>query len=381
MGMSDRKVWPTLYSKGSKGETRVWNISVEGNHVTIMHGVKGGKIVTKTTQSFGKNKGRSNETTDHTQALNDAEAKFVKQQKKNYFLSEDEAMNSVDLTPMLLHKWDDHKHKITYPAYIQVKVDGLRALVDKDLNAWSRAKEPYTMPKHIQDDLSKIKSLLGDAWHGLDGEIYEKNPSEGGLALQEIVSAFRKENDNTPRLKYWIFDVPKQSEPFSTRAERLQHINFICGQNNLESLKVVPTFQVMAEGDVLEHYNMFIGLDEEGAVVRNNKGLYEFGGRSYDAQKIKERSLVEARVVSYELDKNNEAVLHLVLENDVQFKAKALKSAEFEGASLRTQSGAEKVKGLFVEVEYENITLDGKPAKCIVQRVRRVDGKTWEPLE
>src|SRR5690606_33486887 len=86
--MMETKVWPTLYSKGSKGEIRVWDISVEGNNVIISHGVKGGKIVTKVTQSFGKNRGKKNETSDHAQALADSQSKFDKQLKRDYYPTE-----------------------------------------------------------------------------------------------------------------------------------------------------------------------------------------------------------------------------------------------------------------------------------------------------
>ena len=379
--MVETKVWPTLYSKGSKGEIRVWDISVEGNNVIISHGVKGGKIVTKVTQSYGKNRGKKNETSDHTQALADAQSKFDKQLKRGYYLTEKEAIESIDMTPMLLHKWEDHSNKISYPAYIQLKVDGIRCYVGKDLNAWSRAREPYTLPKHIQIDLEALKDFMGEAWYGLDGEVYEKNPSQGGLTLQEIVSAFRKENENTSRLKYWIFDVPKPNEPFSSRVERLNYISSICEQNNLESLAVVPHFQVLSKECVLETYNTFVEVGEEGAVVRNSRGVYEWGGRSYDALKIKERTMTEARVEGFEVDRNNESVLHLALESGILFKAKALKAAEINGLSLRSVEGAEAAVGLFVEVEYENITLDGKPGKPVVHRIRDVDITTWEPKE
>jgi ATP-dependent DNA ligase len=368
----NKKTWPTLYSKGSKGEIRVWDISVEDNNVIISHGVKGGKIVTKVTQSFGKNKGKSNETTDLTQALADAEAKFVKQQKKTYFLSEKEATHSVDLTPMLLHKWEDHSNKISYPAYIQLKVDGNRCFVDDDVNAWSRAREPYVLPRHIKAEIEKVKILLRDSWYGLDGEIYEKNPHQGGLPLQEIVSAFRKENENTQRLKLWIFDVPKTGEPFSTRLKRLQHLNDIIAQNKLKSLVVVPGFNVNSRSELETINTNWVVDKEEGSVVRNYKGVYEFGGRSYDALKIKSRSLIEAKVLGYAADKGGEAVLRLALESGVQFNAKALKSAELHGTSIRTLEGADNVVGLFVEVEYEDFSLEGTPLKPVIQRVRSV---------
>lgn len=378
--MSETNQWPTLCSKGSKGEIRTWEIEAEGNSYIMSHGMKGGKITSKTIKVEGKNVGRANETSPEEQAVREAQAKFDKQLKRGYFKTEEEARSSVKMTPMKLQNFNEQGHKIAYPCYFSLKLDGLRLLVDTDLKAQSKAGEDYTIPEHILKDIAKLKDILGDSWYGLDGEVFAGNRNKGGLSLQEIVSAFRKENENTPRLQYWIYDIPKANEFFSTRNERLGYIADIIRQFSLNSLVALPCSFAFSESDVQKHF-VRSGIDkEEGIVVRNQQGLYEFGKRSYDAQKLKNRDTVEAYVERAEEDKNNEAVLYCSLKEGIKFKVKMRKDAD-PNVNLRLYGNRELVVGKWIEVEYEDISDARVPTKPVGLRIREVDPNTWEPLE
>lgn len=373
--------FPTLYSKGSKGEVRIWEIVAEGNSYTMTHGVKNGKLVSKTIKCQGKNAGKANATTDEEQAIKEAQAKWEKQLKRGYFQSEEEALNSIDFTPMKLQNFADQGHKIHYPCFVSLKLDGLRLMVDKEFKAQSKAGEDYTIPTHIMEDLKVLYNALGkENWYGLDGEVYAGHKDRGGLSLQEIVSAFRKPNPNTERLQYWIYDIPKAGEPFSTRNERLGVIQDIISVRNLRSLVALPCSFAFSEKDIQEKFERAVKDKEEGLVVRNTNGLYEFGKRSYDAQKIKHRETTEAYVYGAEEDKNNEAVLHARLQNGVEFKVKMRKDASNE-CNLRLYENHGKLVGKFIEVEYENLTDSGVPAKPTGLRIREVNSETWEPKE
>lgn len=373
--------FPTLYSRGSKGEIRIWEIVAEGDSYTMTHGVKGGKLVSKTIKCKGKNAGKANATTDEEQTVKEAQAKWEKQLKRSYFQSEEDALNSIDFTPMKLQNFSDQGHKIHYPCFYSLKVDGLRLMVDKEFKAQSKAGEDYTIPTHIMKDLRVLYDALGkENWYGLDGEVYAGHKDRGGLSLQEIVSAFRKQNPNTERLQYWIYDIPKAGEPFSTRNERLGVIQDIIRVRNLRSLVALPCSFAFSEKDIQEKFEKAVKDKEEGLVVRNANGLYEFGKRSYDAQKIKHRETTEAYVYGAEEDKNNEAVLHARLQNGIEFKVKMRKDASDE-CNLRLYENHGKLVGKFIEVEYEDKSLDGVPTKPVGLRIREVNPETWEPKE
>lgn len=373
--------FPTLYSRGSKGEIRIWEIVAEGNSYTMTHGVKNGKLVNKTIKCQGKNAGKANATTDEEQTIKEAQAKWEKQLKRGYFQTEEEALNSIDFTPMKLQNFADQGHKIHYPCFVSLKLDGLRLMVDKEFKAQSKAGEDYTIPTHIMEDLKVLYNVLGkENWYGLDGEVYAGHKDRGGLSLQEIVSAFRKPNPNTERLQYWIYDVPKVGEPFSTRNERLGVIQDIIRVRNLRSLVALPCTFAFSEKDIQEKFEKAVKDKEEGLVVRNTNGLYEFGKRSYDAQKIKHRETTEAYVYGAEEDKNKEAVLHARLQNGIEFKVKMRKDASDE-CNLRLYENHGKLVGKFIEVEYEDKSLAGVLTKPVGLRIREVNPETWEPKE
>lgn len=370
-----------LYGKSSKGEILEWSVESDSGIVRVTHGKKNGKMVTKEYVAKEKNVGKSNFLNSAQSAIVEAEAKATLQLKRMYFQSEEEALNSIDFSPMKLQQFSDQGHKIHYPCFVSLKLDGLRLMVDKEFKAQSKAGEAYTIPTHIVEDLKVLYNALGkENWYGLDGEVYAGHKDRGGLSLQEIVSAFRKPNPNTERLQYWIYDIPKAGEPFSTRNERLGVIQDIIRVRNLRSLVALPCTFAFSEKDIQEKFEKAVKDKEEGLVVRNTNGLYEFGKRSYDAQKIKHRETTEAYVYGAEEDKNNEAVLHARLQNGIEFKVKMRKDASDE-CNLRLYENHGKLIGKFIEVEYEAKSDGGNLQKPVGLRIRSVNPETWEPKE
>lgn len=363
----------TLYSKDSKGKLRVWDIYTEGEKVIIRHGALGGKIVEKITVSQGKNIGKANETSDSKQAELEAEAKWVKQKKTGYFETKEEALDSVEFTPMKAQNYKDQSQKIVYPCYMQPKLNGQRLMIDKENDAWSKQGEVIQVPEHWKVELEVINKILkeqGTAF-GLDGEVYAGLESQGGLSLQRIISAFRKPNEDTPKLKYYIYDIPNAEMTFEQRVEILGGIERIIKANEIQNIVVCKTFKVSKEvGDML--YEEFVKQGYEGACYRNAEGVYEFGKRSYDLIKRKPRQTTEAHVYAAEKDKNDEAVYVCELENGVKFKCKMLKEASTE-YNLRLWENVDKVVNNWIEIEYEELTDSGVPSKPVGIRLREVD--------
>lgn len=86
----------TLYGKASDGSLKVWEVSTEGNAISVRFGKLGSdKIQTKITYAESKNSGKANYTEPEQQAEIEAEAKWVKQQKKGYFTTKEEALDFV----------------------------------------------------------------------------------------------------------------------------------------------------------------------------------------------------------------------------------------------------------------------------------------------
>lgn len=364
----------TLYSKDSSGRLRVWNITTNGNAVVVSHGLaEDGKISKKLYYAEGKNIGKVNETSPEAQADLEAEAKAVKQLKRGYFQTEAEALGSEDKTPMKLQQYKNYKHKIVYPALISEKLNGLRMLFDKDGFAQSKSGERYVLPQHIQHSIDLIRDALGDEWQGLDEEIYAGRPGiEGDLSLQDIVSAFRKPNENTQLLQYWVYDIPVSGKPYESRLSNMWSLERKLEELNIKNIVVLSVTSVNTEEEAITFFNEVVFRCGEGAVIRNFNGEYEFGKRSYDALKMKHRDTTEALVVDVSEDKNHEGVLSCELENGKKFKCKMLKDVDGEG-NIRLYKNSLGLTQSYIEVEYEELSDDGIPTKPVGIRRRKVD--------
>lgn len=368
----------TLYGKSKTGKVLVWSIWVEGDSFIVKHGQLDGKMQTKRTKATAKNIGKSNETTPEQQAIVEMEAKYALQKKKGYYETKVEALNHVEFSPMKLANYDDHSTKITFPCGVQNKLDGMRYMVRKDGSGLSKQGEIISMPKHIQDDINLLIAELGTSFKGLDGEIYTGNQHRGGLSLQKIISAFRKENKDTASLQYWIYNIPDSTKTFSQRLEMLKYIQTIINSLGLRNLKVVDTTICSGIYEVDLLFNRAIEDKEEGIVIHNLKAEYEFGSRSYNSQKRKPRQDAEARVVGVTVDKNGQGVLDCVAVNGKQegaeFKCLMRKDADLH-INYRLYENAVQLVGKHISYQYENLTdsIPPKPAKPVGIALREVD--------
>jgi ATP-dependent DNA ligase len=350
----------SLYGKDSKGELRVWSIYTEGADVVVKHGKLGGKITEKRYTAEGKNIGKANETSDSEQAVLEAEAKYVKQLKSGYFPTQEEALEFEEFTPMKAQDYKKHASKIKYPCIMQPKLNGQRLMIDKNGVAWSKQGEPLELPSHWVG----VKEFAIEVG-GLDGEVYAGLESEGGLSLQKIISAFRKPNEDTYKLKYYVYDLPTRG----WQKERTSYLNRIKNKNL--NLVVVESKWVddAAQGDVC--YENYVKSGYEGAVYRNEDGEYEFGKRSYNLIKRKPRSTAEATVKSVDKDRNGWGVLNCETFIGVQFRCQM--KVDAGDKNYRLYENALELIEQVIEYEYEEESDDGVPTKPVGVGIRQVD--------
>lgn len=355
----------TLYSKQGE-KLRVWNVWTEGATVIVSHGQQGGKISEKRYDASPKNEGRANATTAEQQAIVEAEAKYVKQLKSGYYVSQEEAMSHVDFTPMKAQNSDDHKEKLNFPCYLQPKLNGQRLMIDKNGVAWSKQGEPLTLPNHW-----KGVGEVAESFGGLDGEVYAGLESQGGLSLQKVISAFRKKNEDTEKLKLHVYDIPLEGKTFK---ERLSSFILLDG-SDCRDVVLVPTFRVDSFEQAVELTKKFVEIGYEGGMLRNEDGMYEFGKRSYDLQKLKFRQDAEAIVVSVQMDKNKNGVLLCKAVNGeqtgVQFECLMRKDSH-ETINYREYSNAVTLIGKAITYQYEELSDKLVPTKPVGVALREV---------
>lgn len=289
------KTFPTLYKKTSTGATQMWSIGVDANTIIVNFGQVDGKIQrTEEVIKDGKNIGRANATTPAEQALAEATAKWEGKIKKGYVedVSRAEAgEKDIDggYDCMLAHKFEDHGHKIKYPAFIQPKLNGHRCLAiikDGVATLWSRTRKPITSCPHI---VAELQLLYPTGTHQVDGELYNHAYKDN---FEELASLIRNETPQPKHteVQYHIYDKPSVNDNFIERNKVFN--NEIVGYQLLNRclfnfLIQTATLLVQNEEEMLSKFEFLLDQGYEGAMARNTEGKY-VGKRSYDLQKIKE---------------------------------------------------------------------------------------------
>ena len=355
----------TLYKKATTGKIQMWKIYVLDQRgsataavIVTEHGQVNGKI--QTTQDLiteGKNVGKKNETTPRQQAEAEAQAKWEKQKKKGYVESIEAAQNDETddlieggVVPMLAHKFAEQAHKITYPAFVQPKLDGIRCIAivkDGACTLWSRTRKPITSMPHIVQELEAIfenRDII------LDGELYNHEYKKD---FEKIVSAVRQEEpgEGHELVQYHMYDMV-DSANFGTR---FQILNNIFGLYNFYSLKLVQTEMCESEDKVMDFFDKFRAQGYEGAMMRNADSKY-VNKRSYDLQKVKEFDDGEYSIVGITEGRGKlagHAIFVCVDDKGDQFEAK-LKG---ETSKLKEYfENHELWKGKKLTVQYQGLT-------------------------
>ncbi|QOI68683.1 ATP-dependent DNA ligase [Klebsiella phage KpS8] len=431
-----QQVNSTLYALNKDGSFQCWKVFIAGNQVVVEFGKVGGKKQQKVTTCEPKNVGRSNETTAEQQALAEAVSKWEKQVRLGYRDDTSKLEQEENFSPMLAHDATKRSKSIVYPAYVQPKLDGVRALVTLDADGFpqfnSRGNKLYPVP--LDSELSEqVKSLSEHSgFDKFDGELYIH-----GLSLQKIVALAKKwrtpeqieeeiEKDYQSDLKrhqkavdngeeswkdfdgdvysiaiepvkdvdryggyssldleYHIFDIPVNagSPWYSTDHDKTRHQDLLSVAEAVECELEVPLINIVhgivvsCEREVKWSIGKYMERGFEGSIVRNFKGLYEFGQRSSDLLKWKLFQDGEAKVLDSVEDKNGEGVLLCEEKDGTRFNCK-MKGTHAE----RSQERMLLLVGKFINFTFQARTDDGVPQFPVGQSVRELDTLTWEPV-
>lgn len=282
-----------LYHRAKTGKISVWQIYVEMFEgyptITTVFGYDdGAKQTARLKIPYGKNVGKSNETTAWQQAVSEATSKWKKKQLENYRTSLDE---EIKILPMLAHKYLDHKTKVQWPCYVQPKLNGVRVLAhiqDGTVTYYSRKGKEYETLSHWNDELIN----LFPSGTIIDGEAF--HPS---LGFQEIVRRVKRVKTSrfdieSNELQYWIYDLLIDL-PFEDRTEYLQ----IQLNDKMYSLVSCPTILIDNEDQLKSQHAHFTQKGFEGTIIRNALGRYKPNYRSYDLLKYKEFMDAEYTIV------------------------------------------------------------------------------------
>lgn len=301
--------FPTLYSFDSRGNERYWNIKVIDYTIIVRYGQLNGKeICNKQIITSGKNIGKANETTPHEQATSQAQSKWNKKRDSGYNDSrkrlektDKQEKEKLHLRPMLALDYHKRSHDITFPCYVQPKIDGVRGFIyrkGEDIIILSRTGKEYPHLGHIKKEIKSSGILLNENVV-LDGELYTTE-----LTFEEITGTCRKVAVNKEyhkkmvKIQFWVFDIYILNEPdlsFHQRLDLLKHIF----ENPLHKLIFVETIQIEKKEHIKECHGKYIEQGFEGIIIRNVEGPYKLQLRSKDLQKYKEFQDSEYTIVGF----------------------------------------------------------------------------------
>ena len=262
-----------IYKKDSSGKIRYLEISNDGHFVVQESGVVGtNSPVINRSACEAKNVGKSNATTPESQAYIEAQAKLTEKMRLGYFNSIEEAQEKGGkdfLLPMLAKDFKKEMKKVTFPCYVQPKLDGMRALGTEEALMSRTGKEIDTL-KHIV--LADLEDVV------LDGELYAH-----GISFQENMKLIKKYRPGlTEQVKYHVYDIVMDA-PFRERHNILLNIAV-----NIPHVQIVDTYLIESKEQLLSLHQQFIAEGYEGTMIRHSEEGYQVNKRSSQLLKYKD---------------------------------------------------------------------------------------------
>ena len=311
--------FPKLFKINSHKKVSEWEIKIvpNGSIFTIItsHGEEGGKKVTHEKDiTEGKVKRSVLE-----QAIQDAKRKWEnKKEKELYYESLKESSlengNILDkkiiVRPMLANTFSfdvynkSRSFKISFPAYIQRKYDGIRCisyLKNDDVIIESRKGIPFQNFTLLKEELKNILKNLPKNFY-FDGELYTSE-----LDFETISGLIRlHEKKITPKdikliniIDYHIYDLVDTDKLDLTYGDRFLMLKNILKNNKTKKCKSVETIKIEKLEEIKQYHDSFVGEGYEGIMVRDINGPYEVNKRSKYLQKFKEFQEEEFKIIGF----------------------------------------------------------------------------------
>jgi hypothetical protein len=205
-------------------------------------------------------------TEDYVQAAKDefAWSKFHKTKAKR---------SSAPYTKYDLEVEDNHNYVAN-----GVVIHNCRALAvfdGKTVTFLSRTGKKYTTLGHIKKELEEklTQPVI------LDGEIFTRE-----LTFQEIVSAVKKQQEQSLQLEFWVYDIVNDQK----QLERELEVRRLTSTISWQHVKALPTSTCDNKEEVMELHMHYVSEGYEGVMIRLLNGTYDQGQRSSNLLKVKE---------------------------------------------------------------------------------------------
>ncbi len=169
------------------------------------------------------------------------------------------------MKPMLAKKFQDQGHNLTYPLFVQPKLNGIRAIYNQN-QFQSRDEHFYNAPTvaHLAQELIDVPANII-----LDGEFYVH-----GWPLQKINGAISVNRllptATTASVQYHVFDCIDANNITLPFSERHALLSRLCSIHSALRVHLVDTHEVHSPAEADHFFSTFKSLDYEGMMYRDN---------------------------------------------------------------------------------------------------------------
>jgi DNA ligase-1 len=443
--------FPKLYAIDKNGKIKVWTAAVlqpaDKNAVAagyatarITHGyIDGKQQVSLRDYNVGKNIGRSNETTPLQQCIAETRRKWTDKKEKeahtetkpadygegygdisgnNYNDDDDSDCDASDtgpFLPMLAQTFNPadaataskKKKVITFPCFVQPKLDGLRCVsyatrsvpgggndTAPAVALQSRTGAFFTGLPHIAAALRPY--LLQHPSVVIDGELYtDQMPFEELAGLIKKKKITDSDVERLKKVKYHVYDIYDRVQhdmPYSERMGVLASAVRRCGcvandtfhsggmsanhrvlrsaTDTAAVVVLVRTEKVAALGDFRRLFAEFVEAGYEGIMLRNAAGVYRANYRSNDLQKYKEFMEDEYRIIDFKEGEGRDAGAVIWVCETADGKEFTVRPRGTMEQRREWFSAGASYIGKNLTVVYQELTEDGKPRFPVGKAVR-----------
>ena len=346
-----KQIQTKLFGKSKNNKFKQWSVYVDGADVITEYGYIDGKLQQQRYTATAKNIGKANQTTPETQAIIEANAAYVYQIDRNqYRPTIDDLDNIAVRLPMLAHDYLKHPKKVKYKSYVQRKYDGVRSIYDNSIFI-SRKGIEYILPDELYREMDILYEHLELPF---DGELYVH-----GMYLQQINSIVKNQKHlHRNKLKYIIFDIPVENQPFEERLVLLKQTAELIKELGLVHIEIAPIDEVHNQQELEDLQEQYISEGYEGIMIRNPTGLYLYDHRSHDLLKYKNFNEKEFLILDVTPDKDGQGVFVCDCTDGNTFGCRMRGSDEYRTFLLTNKSD---YIGSWVTVRYQSTTQKGIP--------------------
>jgi DNA ligase-1 len=406
--MVHKQSFSVLYAKDKNGKIKKWcadvfinkKLSNDQSTQKIVYGYIDGKLqISYRDYNEGKNIGKKNETTPLMQCIAETRRKWLdKKEKEGYTetIPDEQPETSHIILPMLAQTYDPlsvsaKKHTITFPCFVQPKLDGLRCVtyvmetcaeqtgvVESKIIHQSRTGASFEGLMHITESVSYYLKMNPNIV--LDGELYTDE-----MPFEELVGLIKKKKidaDDMLRLrmvKYHIYDIYDKNiiqKPYSDRLRDCVVAVNACGVGGSvgggddRQVQLVRTIEVRDISEFRSWFAVFIEEGYEGIMLRNKTGIYRLNYRSNDLQKYKEFVEDEYKIVGYTQAEGRDkgTVLWICITSDG--KSFTVRPRGTVQMRRKWYQEGDKYIGKNLTVIYQELTEEGKPRFPVGKAVR-----------